>query len=401
MNPPPADDVAISNFMRWFEQGRVHLSKMHILPMEDAERGVFALEDIAQGEMLLRLPLQYLVDLPTAKSSDIGRLIEAHTPIQDPNRYMASFLLQERERGEASFFKPCIDVLPQTFPTHPLYFGERERALLKGSLLVDVLPLERKVLQSEYELMCRQIPGFSRFTFDMFLWADLAVITRVFGAQLNGNKVNAFAPFVDMMNDSMPANARWGWSPDGQFFEVTAVSRIPKGQEVRISYGDASNLHLLRYYGFVRENNPSNEVMVPLELPSADPFMDEKRRLLGLTDPSDQPFFTLPSKTDSPRVQELFSDLRIVYANAEEMAQLKAAPDPVARAKQPVSPDNEKRVRRGLAEACKARLALYETSVEEDARLLQQKNLSRNERNCILLRQGEKQILQLFARIAD
>jgi histone-lysine N-methyltransferase SETD3 len=401
MSTQPAADAAIANLLRWLDQGGVLVSpKMHVVSLGGGERGIFAREDIAPGELLLRLPRQRLITVPDARSSDIGRLIETHTRFEDPNLYLAAFLLQERERGEASSWKPFLDVQPQTFPTHPLSFQERELSLLKGSFLVDLLSLQRKALQEDHAHLCKQVPGFERFTFDMFLWAHLAVLTRVFGAKRNGAPEICLGPLLDIFNDGLPWNCAWGWSTDGQFLEVKADSPIAQGKELRTSYGAHSNFYLLRHYGFVHEHNPNNAVMVPLELPKDDPLMDEKRRLLGLTDLSSQHCFSLPLKPDAQRIIELFSELRILHAQAEELALLKAAPDPLARAKQPLSPRNEVQVLRALAGSCAARLALYETSVEEDTRLLQEKNLSWNDRNCILLRQGEKQILQVFAQAA-
>lgn len=399
MSTQPAADAAIANFLHWLEQGGAHVSpQMHVVSLEGGERGIFAREDIAPGTLLVRLPRQRRITAQDARSSDIGRLIETHTRFEDPNLYLAAFLLQERERGEASPWKPFLDVQPQSFPTHPFSFQEQELSLLRGSFLVELISLQRKALQEDHAYLCQHVPGFARFTFDMFLWAHLAVLTRVFGAKVNETKTVCLAPLVDMFNDGIPWNCAWGWSADGEFFELKADSPIPQGKELRDTYGAHSNLYLLRHYGFVHEHNPNNEVMVPLELPKDDPLMDEKRRLLGISDASSQHCFSLPLKPDARRIIELFSELRILHAQAEELALLKAAPDPLTRAKEPLSPINEVQVLRALSGSCAARLALYETSVEEDSRLLQEKNLSWNARNCILLRQGEKQILQVFAQ---
>jgi histone-lysine N-methyltransferase SETD3 len=401
MSTQPAVDTAIGTLLRWVEQrGAVISPRIHVVSLGGGERGLFARENIDSGTLLLRLPRQLLITEEAARSSDIGRLIETHVGSDIPNVYLAAFLLQERERGEASSWKPFMDGLPQSYPTHPFYFQERELSLLRGSFLVDLLPLQRKSLQADHARLCQRVPGFERFTFDMYLWAHLTVLTRVFGGMLYGTKALCLAPLMEMCNDGIPWNCEWGWSADGEFFELKAGCPISQGKELFISYGTHSNFYLLRNYGFVHEHNPHNEVKVPLELPTDDPLMDEKRQLLGLTDTSSQHSFSLPLKPDARQLIELFSELRILHAQADELALLKAAPDPLTRAREPLSPRNEVQVFRALAGSCAARLALYETSVEEDTRLLQEKNLSWNDRNCILLRQGEKQILQVFAQNA-
>ncbi|WP_224242402.1 SET domain-containing histone-lysine N-methyltransferase [Hyalangium gracile] len=399
MSTAPETDAAIAHLIGWLEQGGAQVSpKMQVVSTGGGERGVFAREDIAPGELLLRLPRQRLVTVPDARATELGRLIEAKTGFQDPNLYLSVFLLQERERGDASPWKPFVDVQPPSFPTHPFSFQERDFALLKGSFVVELIKLQRKGLEEDHAYLSQQIPGFARFSFDDYLWAHLAVLTRVFGARLNGNQVICLAPFLDMMNDGIPWNCTWGWSPDGESLELKSGSAIAQGKELRITYGANSNLYLLRNYGFVHELNPNNVVMVPIEFSKEDPLMDEKRKLLGIKDLSFQHCFSLPLKPDAQRIIELFSELRILHAQAEEMALLQAAPDPLARAREPLSQRNELQVLRALGTSCAQRLALYETSVEEDTRLLRQENLSWTARNCILLRQGEKQILQVFAQ---
>jgi protein-histidine N-methyltransferase len=402
MDTAPTPDASLAQLLRWLEQGGAQItSKVHIISTGGGERGVFALEDVAAEELIARIPRQRLIFPQEARASDIGRLLEKHTGADDQSLFLEAFLLQELERGADSPWKPFLDVLPRSYPTHPLFFQARELSMLKGSFLLELLTLEREGLEEKYASLCEQVPGYARFTFEEFLWANVTVTTRIFGAKLNGEPTNCLVPFVDLINDGLPWNARWGWSSDGECFEVIAISAIPRGKEVRTTYGAKGNFQMLRNYGFVHEHNPNNEVMVPFELPQGDSLMEEKCKWVGITDPSLRHTFSLPLMPDARRLIELFSDLRILHAQAEEMALLKSAPDLRTRAKEPLSPSNEAQVLLALAGACKAHLAGYETSLEEDARLLKEGNLSWNDRNCIIVRMGEKQILQVFAQAAD
>jgi histone-lysine N-methyltransferase SETD3 len=401
MSTQAVADMAMPTLLRWIDQAGAQVSpKIHVVSLGGGERGLFAREEIADGTLLVRLPRQLLITVPQARSCELSRLIETHTQFEDPTLFLSAFLLQELEKGEASSWKPFLDVLPQSFPTHPFFYQEHELSLLKGSFILDLVALQYKNRQEDYAYLAEHVPGFKRFTFDMYLWAHLVVMTRVFGAKLNLVKTHCLAPLMDMLNDGIPWNCDWGWAADGEFFELKASSAIPQGKELRISYGTNSNTDLLRHYGFLHEHNPNNAVMVPLEFAKDDPLMDEKRQLLGLTAGSSTHCFSLPLKPDPQKIIELFSELRILHAEADELALVKEAADPLTRAKEPLSPRNEVQVIHSLAGACAARLAGYETSVEEDSRLLQDKNLSWNARNCILLRQGEKQILQVFAGVA-
>ena len=108
--------------------------------------------------------------------------------------------------------------------------------------------------------------------------------------------------------------------------------------------------------------------------------------------------FKLQLKFDTEMLKEMFAFLRVVHAEAEEMALLRAAPDPRTRAKAILSTKNEQKLIPAFVAACEERLKAYETSVEDDERLLEQGKLSLNERNCVVMRLGEKRIFQTYAR---
>ena len=61
-----------------------------------------------------------------------------------------------------------------------------------------------------------------------------------------------------------------------------------------------------------------------------------------------------------------------------------------------ISKSNELKLFNYLHDKCKSRLKDFETSIEEDLRILSEKQLSYNENNCIKLRICEKEVLQFF-----
>ena len=97
---------------------------------------------------------------------------------------------------------------------------------------------------------------------------------------------------------------------------------------------------------------------------------------------------------------KLFSYLRVVHAEAEELATLAAAPDALTGGKTALSERNEAKLLPALVAAYEARLAGYATSLEEDERLLREETLSLNARNCALLRRGEMRLLQSYVERA-
>jgi histone-lysine N-methyltransferase SETD3 len=384
--------------LRWIEQGGARLSKFHVVSLGGGERGIRAQEDIAPEETLMSIPRRYVLTVDDARDSDIGRLLAAHAQFDDDRTYLFAFLLQERERGEASFWKPFVDSLPKSFPTLPYYFTERECALLQGSFLQEMVEAQRQTLKIRYEHLCEVVPGFNRFSLEDFVWAHHAVLSRTFAIKQNEALVACLVPLADMINDGRPWDTHWGLSADGTHFDLRSLSPVPRGQELRTSYGNKSNFRLLLQYGFVHEQNAHNEVSLLFNLAGEDPFGAEKQQLMGFGSPLEMRTFKLQLKFDNEMLKDMFSFLRIIHAEAEEMALLRGAPDPRVRAKAILSTKNEQKLIPAFVAACEERLKAYETSVEEDERLLKEGKLSTNERNCVVMRLGEKQIFQTYAR---
>jgi hypothetical protein len=381
----------------WLQEGGAHLSRIHVASLGRGERGLCALDDIAPEETLMRIPSRHVLTLEDARSSRIGGLLDAHAPAEEEWVYLAAFLLQEKEQGERSFWKPFLDSLPKAFPSLPFFFEERELSLLKGSLAPRLVQSLREGLKVQHGHLCQHVPGFERFSFDAFVWAHFAVVTRTFSSPRSGTAVACLVPLADMINDGRPWDIHWGWSEDGTHFELKSTRAVARGQELRASYGGKSNLQLLLQYGFVHEENAHDEVMLLLGLALEDPLAGEKQRLLGLETPFELRPYTL-TLTDDPRpLEEMFSFLRVVCAEAGELA---AASDARPRAQSLLSARNEQKVIETFIALCEEQLAGYETSLAEDERRLREETLSQNARNCVWVLRGEKRILQAYAERA-
>lgn len=379
------EDSGVTALLRWLEHGGSDISQVSVALLGDGERGLEALSSIAPDEPLLRIPSRYVLTLEEARSSAIGQLLEAHAPADEERVYLAAFLLQEMERGADSFWKPFLDSLPRSFPNLPFFFDERELSLMKGSLAPRWVKSLREGLEAQHAHLCEHVPGFKRFPFETFVWAHFVVVTRTFSVQRGGEEVACLVPLADMINDGRPWNVHWDMTEGGTHFQLKSKGVLARGQELRISYGDKSNLQLLLQYGFVHEENPYDEVMLFLGLPLEDPLAAQKQRVLGLTGPFELRSYTLSLTDDARLLEEMFSFLRVAHADAEELATLPAAPG-----------GNEQEIIDAFVTLCEEQLASYETTLAEDERLLQEEKLSRNARNCILVRRGEKRILHAY-----
>ncbi|MBZ4333427.1 SET domain-containing histone-lysine N-methyltransferase [Corallococcus sp. AS-1-12] len=387
--------------LEWSRQAGASFPKLWVGHLEGDERGVFARAPIAAGEEVLRVPRACLVTLDVARASDIGRLIDAHAPDTREECYLAAFLLQEKER-EDSVWRPYLDVLPRAFPHLPLFFDAQELSLLQGSSALREVARWKEMLLARYATLAERVPGFTRFTPDAYLWAQHVLISRTFGLTVAGKLTRCFVPVADMLNHRASPRLVWGNSEDGESFVLVAQEPVAAGEELHISYGTKPSYRFLLSYGFVPEDNPDDTLVLYLGVSEDAEEAEGKRELLALATPPSRRRFEVPLQYGHASTVAMFSFLRVACANARELAQLAEE----AREEQglgevpPLSAETEERVFRALHDACEARLAGFETTLEEDERLLQEADLSRNARNCLLLRRGEKRLLHAYAGLA-
>src|SRR6185369_8543058 len=92
--------------------------------------------------------------------------------------------------------------------------------------------------------------------------------------------------------------------------------------------------------------------------------------------------------------------LRVACATPRERGLLSASPllDPAGVA--PISARNEAAALRAIAAGCATALGRFETTIEEDDALLRSPDLGQNARNCVVMRRGEKQVLESWQELA-
>ena len=64
-------------------------------------------------------------------------------------------------------------------------------------------------IQEDYEIICKHIPEFEKFTFKQFCEACTIASSRAFGSEINGETIFFLAPFADMLNHRFPSKTKW------------------------------------------------------------------------------------------------------------------------------------------------------------------------------------------------
>ena len=399
-----AEEEKYTAFLSWLRVNGAKFPHLTLRRYARDYRGVHIASkaEIVKGKTLLRIPHALLITVELAKASPIGGLV-ASLPNIGSQAILAVYLLQERGKGAASFWRHWLDVLPASFSSLPMFFSAAELGELSGctELLLKVRS-QQKSMRDEYNSIMR-LPGigaFPAFSYDDFVWAALAVGTRVFSLCINGAKTSVLAPLADMMNHKNPAGSSWSYCNRKEAFTLTACCNMFDGEAVYESYGVKDNKRFFASYGFCLDDNAANEVCVVIK---GELMVDERQSRS----------FTVRQCYDGA-MEEMMSFLRMVnayeYQVPEDAALRSATPSSSSQSQSqsahfsafarssftiPLSVDNELSALYALRCACKEHLSAYPTKLDHDIALLQalpDTEASTNMRNILVFRIGEKRI---------
>jgi histone-lysine N-methyltransferase SETD3 len=344
----------------------------------------------------MEIPLRCILTTETARRSETGRAITASgVQVSNSQSYPAAVLLAGR-RSETSFWHPYIAALPPAFPTFPLFFDDRELAMLKGSYTLKMIERQKQQLTGDYQRLRRRVPHFAGFTYREFVWARLAVASRIFSFQTGGGKVYGLVPLADLLNHRCRPETDWDFDDSTGVLRVTSSRQIGTGDPIHDSYGAKCNSDFFVNYGFALPDNDHNSARIVL------PDMSVQRRFEGLLnrlcDRAGEEADDFGVTADLRSAGKLLSFLRLVYADDAEQVRV---PNTREVHIMPISKGNETRVLRALQRACTAALSAFNTSLIEDEALLDFTCLSPNERNAITVRRGEKVVLHRYWKLAE
>lgn len=369
--------------LRWLTGRGARAAPLAIAPDPLAGRAVVAAADIADGSAVLSVPRPLLLTTDVARASAAGRALGDATE----HALLAAYLLHER-RDAGSSLRPYLDALPASFPTCPLFYGDDDLALLRGSYVLDRLADLRGTLAQDHDAI-RRLPASSDLSFAEYAWARTVISSRVFGITVAGTKTEALVPVADMMNHRRPPDVRWTFDDEAGAFVMTATRDLRAGEPVHDSYGKKSNGRFLLSYGFVLDDGDDDEAAIRVAVPPGDPAFARKVALGG-----ERRTFPIPARLDDDRARRALSFLRVAHASEGELrwALSGACFDP-QRGMSPINARSEAAVMSALAAACEEALARFDTTIEEDDALLQDGNLGPIGRACVIVRRGEKRVL--------
>ena len=383
------------NFMKELYKMGVFINKLEIKFITENYRYCRATKDIYEKEMLFKIPLQSLITLDTAKKSQIGIYFtdELNKKIKSPKQsLLTAFLLNEMDKGDQSNWKFYLDFFPSNYSSFPTFYSEKELEYLKGSQFLEMVEKRKNYIKYDYDILIKEIPGFSKYDFNLFKKMKEVVGSRVFGVQINNRSNIILVPFADLLNHNRRVKTYWGFNNTMNSFYIRSIGNITKGDEVFCTYGIKANKVYLLHYGFTVENNTVNKFNIEFLLNKSYPYIKEK---ISFFNYPHKKSFEININLKNDKTNKFFSFLRIILYNESDFKKIDA--------NKPISIDNEKDVMNKIKEIMMELLNKYPTNLENDVNYIKKSKqfMDFNEYNCYVIRIEEKEILNFYYNMSN
>ncbi|GAA6025653.1 hypothetical protein JCM10207_008926 [Rhodosporidiobolus poonsookiae] len=408
------------DFVDWFKTsgGTVH-SAVGLVQWPGAGRGGIALEDIEPDTLLFSIPRSTLL---TTSTSALPALLPAEE-WSELSGWTPLILSIMYESLRTSTWTPYFSLLPKTGTFDSLMFwSDDELAELKGSMVLNKVGRD----EADEEYTSTVVPFVQKhkdvfgnpddYSLELFHLCGSWVLSRSFHVDHKEEEENeeedsdeeeeeredvadvALVPFADLLNAKSGAdNARLFYEP--LTLNMMSTKRIAAGDQIWNTYADPPNSDLLRRYGHVDEVNEADLVEVGLEMVvdmvgEAAGLSEEEREAraewlleLGVDD-------TFSIESDHAVPPELVAAIKTFLLSPPDLAKLQQKESPP---KGKLDAASAEWVRKILHQ----RLIEYPTSVEEDEALLKDPALPLRKRMAVIVRLGEKRILDATRAAVD
>lgn len=305
-------------------------------------RGMVALEDIAAGQVMVRVPMRHVIHV----KEDEGTGADGDARLAKKLFWTISAEAESENETSSKKWELYARMLPTRTGCAALWDEETIEQMQFLPAVESALRLKEK-FQVEVDRAVQEhaIPCHA------MLWALSIVHSRSFAVcNERGQRIRALVPVADLFNHKSdePAAAgaldiqlgegetgeAWQLVLDGDsepWFQMSSLEACASGEEIFINYGHETSAELLTSYGFIPDPNPSE--YVPLyqnmhELLEDDQFletpsfstMQRMRDMLLSSRSVDAPLAIRPGGIRS--AGHLLGCLRVLYARDHELEYL-------------------------------------------------------------------------------
>ena len=206
---------------------------------------------------------------------------------------------------------------------------------------------------------------------------------------------------ADLLNHKRPRDTKWTFDNSVNAFTITSLCALKEGVQVYDSYGRKCNSRFFVNYGFSLEENEDNETLLEFEVDYNDELYAQKIRLLGNDSKGSKRYFPVSTFTRDRKIKEMFSFCRFACASSADLERFPSSYSFMLEDISPINISNEIQTLQMIKRSAQLTLERFDCSIAEDNILLASSNLTMNQRNCVLMRRGEKQVCEYFTGLAD
>ncbi|XP_075154533.1 actin-histidine N-methyltransferase-like [Haematobia irritans] len=316
--------VNIDKFYQWAKENDIQYDGIEIAEFPGYDLGLKAKRDINKDELLFGIPRKLVL------CEEHEDCVFARDFFKPSNLKLAFVLMVEALKPD-SFWKPYIDLLPETYNT-VLYFTVDEMTQLKGSNALSAALKQCRFIARLYAIIYHwpssqiPLPDFKElFHYDLYRWAVSTVMTRenLIPRSLpktegdTSDTIAALIPFWDMANHRDGTITTF-FNMETQQVESSAQDDFKKDEQIFIYYGDRTNADLMIHNGFINPTNPKDKVAIKLGLSPSDPLFEKRAKLLELLNiPKNSELKVLPAPDYISA--ELLAFVRVFNMNEEQL----------------------------------------------------------------------------------
>lgn len=350
----------------------------------------------------MEVPKKFWINPDTIAASEIGTVCNGLKPWVS----VALFLMREKKLGDSSSWKPYIDILPDS-TNSTIYWSEEELSELQGSQLLNTTLGVKELVANEFAKLEEEviIPHKRLFPFDIklndFFWAFGILRSRAI-TRLQGQSL-VLIPMADLINHSPDITAPdYAWEVRGAglfsrdlVFSLRNPIPVKAGDQILIQYDlDKSNAELALDYGFIESRPERNAYTLTLEIPESDPFYGDKLDIAESNGMGETAYFDIV--LDQPLPTIMLPYLRLLALGGEDAFLLESIfrNSIWGHLELPISRANEELICKVVRDACRSALSSYNTTIEEDEKLMVQGDLNPRQEIAVGIRLGEKKVLQ-------
>lgn len=336
------EEVRMDAFRNWLVKNGVELSCVDFKYIKELGcNGVVCTDALEEGKTAFTVPRKLMITVEAvarsqSKRNIVGEILRTDGLVRRvPSMALALALLVEVARGDKSFFKPYLDILPRSFENMPMNWTTEQ---LNGVENTEVGRQASQRALNSFMYYCHVEPrlraSMPKLNYATFAWALQIAMTRQNPVPLEGNPAQhglALIPVFDMCNhDEGKNDATFDMATDT--LQSKSMRNFAKDEEYRIFYGPRPNDTLLVYAGFCMAPgaNKHDVVIDEIGLRSEDPLLMLKLKFTEQCRLDGSLPFMLDEKSKSMQIA------RLAVADKSQVTQLlraqqthpKDAPEP-------------------------------------------------------------------------